>query len=184
MITDEFIPGQSAMRIVGGKYEYTADSKSRIMLPIGGFTPREEMLYRLAGDISRRCAKDEARRNLTSPSGMQLLCRIVLESEKEEAVIFVGINDNFEADVKMLFSGKTPSKSRLLNAVQDLINTGRYTRCTLAHSFSETSGISDSIYANELYQIAAKAGLKFEDYLVFRGTDCYSIRQRYRDFWK
>lgn len=184
MGSDEFISGQSIMRIMGDAYEYSTAAGSRIMLPVGGLHPRDELLRNLAADVFRRCADEEARRDITSPSGLRLLCRTALQREKDGAMIFVGTGDDSAAEVITLFSGRMPSKSRLLAAAKELFDNGRYTCGALAHSFADTDGLTDAIYANELYQLAVEAGINFRDYLVFLGIDCYSVRDQYRDFWE
>lgn len=171
------------MRLIGDAYEYSAADESRITLPVGGLNPRDELLRNLAADVFRRCAKEEARRNITSPGGLRLLCRTALEREKDGVMIFVGIDNDSAAEVITLFSGRMPSKSRLFAAAKELFSNGRYTCGALAHSFTDTNGLTDAIYANKLYQLAAEAGIVFTDYLVFRGIDCYSVRDMYREFW-
>lgn len=184
MVTDEFVPGQSIMRLIGGAYEYRSDAGSRIMLPNGGLRLRDEMLRNLATDVCRRLDFCKTAESITSPGAIRLLCRTALQREKGGAIVFAGIDKNCTADIKMLFSGRMPSKSRLLAAAKELFGCRRYTCGAVAHSFTDTDGLTDAVYANELYQLAAESGINLGDYLVFRGIDCYSVRDQYREFWK
>jgi hypothetical protein len=96
----------------------------------------------------------------------------------------IAVLANVGAKVTMLFSGRMPSEAQLLSAVQKLFALRRGSSWIIAHSFTDTSGASDAVYANKLYQLAENSSSHLLDYLVFRGADCYSVRDEYIDFWK